>query len=139
MSEMQAFVAIGKIKNLSESTRNTIAIGIWLFVFVCLLFVTAHGQSKLMTAGLLLHLTGAYSTFLLCGKSKHNPLVNGVPYACILTGAVLLCLAPDFPTPLTASLVFLALTALMHWFVISDTRKVFLATEKTSLASECAT
>jgi len=139
MSEMQAFATVGKIKNLSESTRNTIALGIWLVVFAGLLFATVHGQSKLMTAGFFLQMTGAYSTFLLCGKSRYSPLVHGVPYACVLTGAVLLCLATDFPAPLTASLVFLAVTTLMHSSVISDARKVLLDREQTSLVSECLT
>ena len=76
MSEMQAPTAIDRIKNLSEATRNTIALGIWLVVLVGLLFVSVHGQSKLMTAGLFLQFTGAYSTFLLCGRSKYSPLVH---------------------------------------------------------------
>ena len=137
MSEMQAPTAIDRIKNLSEATRNTIALGIWLVVLVGLLFVTVHGQSKLMTAGLFLQFTGAYSTFLLCGRSKYSPLVHGVPYTFVFTGAVLLCLAPDFPAPVAASLVFLAVTALMHSSVISGMRKVLLSTENTSLVGEC--
>jgi len=139
MHEMPAFATIGRIKNLSQSTRNTIALGIWLVVFVGLLFVTAEGRSTLMTAGLFLQLTGAYSTFLLCGKSKYSRLVHGVPYTFVLTGAVLLCLARDFPAPVAASLVFLLVTALMHWSVISDMRKFLLSTEKTSFVSECLT
>jgi len=139
MSEMPASATSAKINDLSESTRNTIALGIWLSVFVGLLFVAAHGQSKLMTAGLFFQLTGAYSTFLFCGKPKYSPFVHGVPYAFVLTGAALLGLAPDFPAPLSASLVFLAVTALMHWSVILDMRKVLLSAERTSFVSECLT
>lgn len=135
MNAMQARTTIGAIKNLSESSRNIVALGIWLVVFVGLLFAISHGQSQLMAAGFIFQLTGAYSTFLLCGKSKYRPAVNVVPYACALTGTALLCLAPDFPAPLPASLVFLAVTTLMHWSVISNTRNV-PATE-TSLVSEC--
>ena len=139
MSEVQASTTIGNLKELSESTRNSIALGIWLFVFVSLLFVSVHGQSQLMTAGLIFQLTGAYSTFLLCGKSNYRPFVHGVPYAFVLIGAVLLCLAPDFPAPVAASLVFLALTVLMHWSVVSGMRKVLLGTDKTAFVSECLT
>ena len=135
MNVMQARPTTGTIKNLSESTRNTMALGIWLVVLVALLFASRHGQSHLMAAGFLFQLTGAYSTFLLCGKSNSRPFVNGVPYAFVLTGAALLCFAPDFPSPIAASLVFLAVTALMHWCVISDMRKASLGTEKTAFAS----
>ena len=139
MSQAQASTTIGKIRDFSESIRNTTALGIWLVVFVSLLFASLHGQSQLMTAGLIFQLTGAYSTFLLCGKSNCKPFVHGVPYAFALTGAALLCLAPDFPAPIAASLIFLAVTALMHWSVISDMRKLLLGAEETDFASECVT
>jgi hypothetical protein len=139
MSEQQASATIGKIKALTESTRKTIALCIWLVVFVGLLFVNMHSQSQLMTAGFILELTGAYSTFLLCGKSKYGPFVHGVPYAFVLAGAMLLCLAPNFPAPVAASLTFLALTAMMHWRVISGMRKDLFGTGKTAFVSECLT
>ena len=139
MSEVQASNTTGRIRDLSESARNTMALGIWLVVFVGLLFASLRGQSPLMAAGFIFQLTGAYSTFLLCGKSNSRPLVNGVPYAFVLAGMLLLWLAPDFPAPVAASLMLLAVTALMHWFVISDMRKALLGTEGTALASECAT
>jgi hypothetical protein len=139
MSEKQAFATIGKIQALQESTRKTMALCIWLVVFVSLLFVNMHSQSQLMTAGFILQLTGAYSTFLLCGKSKYRPFVHGVPYALALAGAVSLCLAPNFPAPVAASLMLLALTVLMHWSVIAGMRKNAFGTGKTTFVSECLT
>jgi hypothetical protein len=139
MSEKQAAATISHIMGLRESTRNILAIGIWLVVFVSLLFLSSYGQSQLMSAGLILQLTGAYSTFLLCGKSEeYGRFVHVVPYSFALTGAMLLCLAPDFPAPVGASLVFLAVTALMHWTVINGGRAP-LNTEKTAFVTECLT
>jgi len=80
--------------------------------------MTARGQSPLLTAGFLFQLTGAYSTFLLCGKSKYGPLVHAVPYICALAGTALLWLAPDFRNALEASAIFLAVIAIMHAAVI---------------------
>jgi len=139
MSEKHASATIGKIMGLHESARNTMALCIWLVVFVGLLFVNAHGQSQLMTAGFILQLTGAYSTFLLCGKQKYGPLVHGVPYAFSLAGAMLLCLTPNFPAPVAVSVVFLAVTAFMHWSVISGMRKDSFGTGKTTFVTECLT
>jgi len=119
-SEKQASTTIARIRQLEESTRDTIAIGIWLVVYIGLLFLTAHGQSKLMTAGLMFQLAGAYSTFLLCSKPKYAPFVHAVPYILAFTGATLLWLAPDFRNPIAASLALLALTGMMHGCVVYD-------------------
>ena len=123
MSGKQASTTIARIRQLEESTRDSIAIGIWLVVYIGLLFLTAHGQSKLMTAGLMFQLAGAYSTFLLCSKSKYAPIVHAVPYVLALTGAMLLWLAPDFRNPVAASLTLLALTGMMHGSVVYGLRK----------------
>jgi hypothetical protein len=139
MIEQQVSAAIGRIKRLDESTRDTIAIGLWIVVFVGLVFLNAHGQSKLMTAGLIFQLTAAYSTFLLCGKRKYGPFVHGVPYVFALTGAMLLCLAPNFHNSVEASLVFLTVTAMMHGTIIYDMRKDSAYTGKTTFISECVT
>src|SRR5262252_667083 len=123
MSEKQASTTIARIKQVEEATRDSIAIGIWLVVYLGLLFLTAHGQSKLMTGGLMFQLAGAYSTFLLCSKPKYTPFVHAVPYVLVLTGALLLWFAPDFRNPVAASLAFLTLTELMHGCVVHSMRK----------------
>jgi hypothetical protein len=122
MREEQPSTTIARIRQLEESTRDSIAIGIWLVVYIGLLFLTAHGQSKLMTAGLMFQLAGAYSTFLLCSKPRYAPFVHAVPYILALTGATLLCLAPDFRNPIAASLALLALTGMMHGCVVYNMR-----------------
>ena len=61
--------------------------------------------------------------------------LHGVPYAFALTGAMLLCLAPDFRNPVEASLVFLAVTAMMHGSVIYGMRKGFSDSEGTVCAA----
>ncbi len=139
MIERQVSATIGRIKRFDESTRDTIAIGIWIAVFVSLVFLNAHGQSKLVTAGLIFQLTGAYSTFLLCEKRKYGPLIHGVPYVFALIGATLLCLAPSLQNSIAASLVFLAVTAIMHGTIIHDMRKDSAYTGKTTFMSECVT
>ena len=88
-----------------------------------------------MTAGLMLELTAAYSTFILCGKAERSPLVHGVPYAFALAGATFLYLAPDFRNAVEASLVFLAVTALMHGSFVYAPRKNSEETEETACAS----
>jgi hypothetical protein len=123
MSEMQASRAIATIKRLNETSRDYIAFGIWLAVFAGLQFTNAGGQSELVTAGLMFQLTAAYSTFLLCGKTKFGPLVHGVPYILTFAGAVLLVLAPSFRDPVGASLMFLTVTAMMHASVVCDMQK----------------
>jgi hypothetical protein len=123
MSGKQVSTTIARIKQLEESTRDSIAIGIWLVVYIGLLFLTAHGQSKLTTGGLMFQLAGAYSTFLLCNKPKYAPFVHAVPYVLVLTGAVLLWFAPDFRNPFAASLALLALTGMMHGSVVYSMRK----------------
>jgi len=123
ISEKQAFSLRLTIKRLEESTRDSVAIGIWLIVYIGLLYLTARGQSKLMTTGLMLQLAGAYSTFLLCAKQKYAPFIHAVPYVLVFTGTIALCLAPDFRHPALASLAFFSLTALMHGFVIYGMRK----------------
>jgi hypothetical protein len=87
------------------------------------LFLTAQGQSILMTAGLMLELTAAYSTFVLCGKAARSPFIHAVPYAFAVAGALFLCLAPDFRNAIQASLVFLGVTALMHASVVYSAMK----------------
>lgn len=139
MIEQQVLVAIGKIKRLDEATRDPIAIGLWVVVFAGLVFLNLHGQPKLTTAGLMFQLTGAYSTFLLCEKRKYGPFVHGVPYVFALTGAMLLCLAPSFHHPIEASLVFLAVTAMMHGTVLYDRQKEAAYPGKTTFISECIT
>ena len=116
MSDMR--ISTSTAMRISETARDNIAAGIWFAVLAGALFLTAHGQSILMTAGLMLELTAAYSTFVLCGKTARSPLVHAVPYVFALAGAVSLCLAPDFRNGAQASLVFLGVTALMHGSVV---------------------
>jgi len=123
MSAKKASTTIARIKQLEESTRDSIAIGIWLVVYIGLLFLTAHGQSKLTTGGLMFQLAGAYATFLLCSKPKYAPFVHAVPYVLVLTGAMLLWFAPDFRNPVAASVTLLALTGMMHGSVVYSMRK----------------
>jgi len=123
MSAKKASTTIARIKQLEESTRDSIAIGIWLVVYIGLLFLTAHGQSKLTTGGLMFQLAGAYSTFLLCSKPKYAPFVHAVPYVLVLTGATLLWFAPDFRNPVAASVALLVLTGMMHGSVVYSMRK----------------
>jgi len=120
MSDMRTFT--GTAMRMSEATRDPIALGIWFAVLAGVLFLT-RGQSVSMTAGLMLELTAAYSTFVVCGKPQRSPLVHCVPYAFALTGAIFLGLAPDFQNALQASLAFTAVTACMHGFVIYGIRK----------------
>jgi len=119
MSDMRISTSV----RIGEAARDNIAAGIWFGVLVGSLFLTAHGQSILMTAGLMLELTAAYSTFVLCAKAARSPFVHAVPYAFALAGAVFLCLAPDFRNAAQASLVFLAVTALMHGSVVCGALK----------------
>ena len=133
MSDMQ--ISTGTIMRISEAARDNIAAGIWFAVLAGALFLTAHGQSILMTAGLMLELTAAYSTFVLCGKAARSPFVHAVPYAFALAGAVFLCLAPDFRNAIQASLVFLGVTALMHGSVVYSALKNSPETEDPVYAS----
>ena len=128
MSDMR--ISTGTMMRISEAARDNIAAGIWFAVLVCALFLTAHGQSILMTAGLMLELTAAYSTFVLCGKAARSPFVHAAPYAFALAGAVFLCLAPDFHNAIQASLVFVGVTALMHGSVVYGTMKDSPAAEE---------
>lgn len=137
MSEKQVSDTIGMIKHLDRSTRDYMALGIWLVVLVSMLFLNT--QSKLVTTGLMFQLTGAYSTFLFCGKLKYGPFVHCVPYAFALAGAVLLCLAPNFRDAVEASLVFLAVIAMMHGSVVYEMRKDAQETEGSACVGECAT
>lgn len=116
MSDMR--ISTSTTMRTSEAARDSIAAGIWFAMLAGALFLTAYGQSILMTAGLMLELTAAYSTFVLCGKTARSPFVHAVPYAFALAGAVFLCLAPDFRNGAQASLVFLGVTALMHGSVV---------------------
>jgi hypothetical protein len=116
-------ISTGTMTRISETARDKFAAGIWFAVLAGALFLTAHGQSILMTAGLMLELTAAYSTFVLCGKPARSPFVHAAPYAFALAGAVFLCLAPDFPNAIQASLVFLWVTALMHGSVVYSALK----------------
>lgn len=119
----------------SEAARDNIAAEIWFAVLACALFLTAHGQSILMTAGLMLELTAAYSTFVLRGKAARSPFVHAAPYAFALAGAIFLCLAPDFRNAIQASLVFLGVTALMHGSVVYSALKNSSETEDPADAS----
>jgi hypothetical protein len=133
MSDMR--ISTGTTMQISEAARDNIAAGIWLAVFVGALFLTAHGQSLLMTAGLMLELTAAYSTFVLCGKSTRSPFVHTLPYVFALAGAVFLCLAPDFRNGVQASVVFIGVTALMHGTVVYSALKNAPDTEEPVYAS----
>lgn len=133
MSDMQ--ISTGTIMRISEAARDSIAAGIWLTVLAGALFLTAHGQSILMTTGLMLELTAAYSTFVLCGKAARTPFIHAVPYAFALAGAVFLFLAPDFRNAIQVSLVFLGVTALMHGSVVYSALKTSAETEDPTYAS----
>lgn len=133
MSDMQ--ISTSMTMRISEAARDNIAAGIWFAVLAGSLFLTAHGQSILMTAGLMLELTAAYSTFVLCGKAARSPFVHAAPYAFALAGAVFLCLAPDFPNAVQASLVFLGVTALMHGSVVYSALKNSPESEDPAYAS----
>jgi hypothetical protein len=133
MSNMR--ISTGTMMRISEAARDNIAAGIWFAVLAGALFLTAQGQSILMTAGLMLELTAAYSTFVLCGKAARSPFVHAAPYAFALAGAVFLCLAPDFQNAIQASLVFLGVTALMHVSVVYNAPKNSAETEDPAYAS----
>ena len=120
---------------IGEAARDNIAAGIWFAVLAGALFLTAHGQSILMTAGLMLELTAAYSTFVLCGKAARSPFVHVIPYVFALAGAVFLCLAPDFQNAAQASLVFLGVTALMHGSAVYSAPRNSPETEDPAYAS----
>ena len=132
MSDMQ--ISTGMTMRMSEAARDNIATGIWFAVLAGALFLTAHRQSISMTAELMLELTAAYSTFVLCGKAARSPFVHAAPYAFALAGAVFLCLAPDFRNA-EASLVFLGVTALMHGSVVYSALKNSPETEDPVYAS----
>jgi hypothetical protein len=136
VSRKQVSTTIARIRQVEEATRDSIAIGIWLVVYLGLLFLTAHGQSKLMTGGLMFQLAGAYSTFLLCSKPKYTPFVHAVPYVLVLTGALLLWFAPDFRNPIAASAALLALTGMMHGSVVYSMRKGTLGSAPIAEISE---
>lgn len=121
MSDMQ--ISTGTTMRISETARDNIAVGIWFAMLAGAFFLVAQGQSILMTAGLMLELTAAYSTFVLCGKEAHSSFVHVAPYAFALAGAVFLCLAPDFRNAIQASLVFLGVTTLMHGSVVYSAKK----------------
>ena len=94
-----------------------------LFI-VGLLILAGNGQSKLMTGGLILLMTGAYSTFFL-GRTLKWRLSHSAPYLFAVVGAVLLVLAPDFRHAVQATVLFVAVTALMHGSVVHEIRKAF--------------
>jgi hypothetical protein len=116
MSDMR--ISTGTTMQISEAVRDNMAAGIWCAMLAGAIFLTAQGQSILMTAGLMLELTAAYSTFVLCAKAERSPFVHAVPYAFALAGAFFLCLAPDFRNGIQASLVFLGVTVLMHGAIV---------------------
>jgi hypothetical protein len=107
----------------NDRARDQMALGLWFSVLAGVLFLSTAGQSVPITAGLMLQLTGAYSTFVLCGKTERSLFVHIVPYAFALTGMAFLCLAPDFRNAIQASLAFLAVTVLMHASVVHGLRK----------------
>ena len=133
MSDIQ--ISTGTMMRLSEAARDTIAAAIWFAVLAGALFLTARGQSILMAAGLMLELTAAYSTFVLCEKAARSPCVHVAPYAFALAGAVFLCLAPDFRNAIQASLVFLVVIMLMHGSVVYSAMKNSPETEDPVYAS----
>ncbi|HTM75389.1 MAG TPA: hypothetical protein VL198_19355 [Pseudolabrys sp.] len=128
MSDMQ--ISTGTTMRISETARDNIAAGIWVAMLAGAFFQIAHGQSILMTAGLMLELTAAYSTFVLCGKAARSPFIHAAPYAFAFAGAIFLCLAPDFHNAIQASLVFVGVTALMHGSVVYGTMKDSPAAEE---------
>jgi hypothetical protein len=133
MSDMR--ISTGTTMQISEAARDNIAAGIWFVMLGGTLFLTAQGQSILMTAGLMLELTAAYSTFVLCGKMARNPFIHAVPYGFALAGALALCFAPDFRNAIQASLVFLGVTALMHASVVYSALKNPPETEEPAYAA----
>jgi len=128
MSDMQ--ISTGTTMRISETARDNIAAGIWFAMLAGAFFQIAHGQSILMTAGLMLELTAAYSTFVLCGKAARSPFIHAAPYAFAFAGAIFLCLASDFHNAIQASLVFVGVTALMHGSVVYGTMKDSPAAEE---------
>jgi hypothetical protein len=128
MSEIR--MSTGTATWLNEPKRDSLAIGIWFAMLGGLLLLSVNGQSILMTIGFMLELTAAYSTFLLCGKQNCRTVVHVMPYVFALTGAAFLCLAPDFRNTVEATLAFLAVTALMHGFVVYGVRPTPVATEE---------
>lgn len=131
MSDMR--ISTSTTMQIGEAARDNIAAGIWFAVLAGSLFL--YAQSILMTTGLMLELTAAYSTFVLCGKGTRSLFVHAVPYAFALAGAVFLCLAPDFPNAVQASLVFLGVTALMHGSVVYSALKNSPESEDPAYAS----
>jgi hypothetical protein len=119
---------------MSESTRDQVALSIWFAVLAGALFLTRE-QSILTTAGLMLELTAAYSTFVVCGKPERSRLVHCTPYAFVLTGAIFLDLAPDFQNAIQAGLAFAAVTALMHGSVVYGIRKSARQTDEPAYAT----
>ncbi len=115
--------AIRIFAGFSEQVRDQIALGIWFAVLAGVLFLSSSGHSISMTAGLMLQLTGAYSTFVVCAKAERNPVVHAAPYVFALAGAIFLCLAPDFRNAAQASLAFLMVIAGMHASVVYRLRK----------------
>jgi hypothetical protein len=115
-------IPAGPVTRFSEQVRDPMALGIWFAVLAGVIFLSS-GQSTSMTAGLMLQLTGAYSTFVVCAKAERSLLVHAVPYAFALAGAAFLCLAPDFRNAPQASLAFLVVTAVMHASVVYRQRK----------------
>jgi hypothetical protein len=131
MSEIR--MSTGTATWLNEPTRDFLALGIWFAVLGGLLLLSVNGQSILMTIGFMLELTAAYSTFLLCGKQNCRAVAHVMPYVFALTGAVFLCLAPDFRNTVEASLAFLVVTALMHGFVVYGVRSTPVETEEAEI------
>jgi hypothetical protein len=132
MSDIRIFTA--PTIRINEAARDQIALGIWFAVLTGVLFLT-RGHSILMTAGLMLELTAAYSTFVICGKPQRSPLVHGIPYAFALTGAIFLCLAPHFQNAIQASLAFAAVIVFMHGFVVYGARKSSRIAEEPACAT----
>jgi hypothetical protein len=122
-------MSIGTATWLNDPKRDFLALGIWFAVLGGLLFLSLNGQSISMTIGFMLELTAAYSTFLLCGKQNCRTVIHITPYVFALTGGVFLSLAPDFQNTVEASLAFLAVTALMHGFVVYGGRPTPRQTE----------
>jgi hypothetical protein len=69
----------------NDRARDQMALGLWFSVLAGVLFLSTAGQSVPITAGLMLQLTGAYSTFVMSGKTERSHFVHIVPSEFALT------------------------------------------------------
>jgi hypothetical protein len=137
MREKHSATTLASIMRLDETMRNYIAVAIWFIVLIYLVFSNALGLSILVTAAFMFQLSGAYSTFLFCGKPKYGRLVHATPYALALAGAVFF-VASGYRNPVEVSLIFLVLIAIMHWSIVSDRGRDAVETATTPCVTEYA-